>query len=436
MKKSTCLLFPLLFCLACPALAQHPTELVPGYYIVVGAYKPSRENVAQNYTEVLNRRGFKAGYGFNSSRNYFFVYLKYFNELKESLVDMQRTRKQGEFTDAWVRVVAGDLTAANIARNSAKTNAQAPTAKTNDLVKTDTAPVKEQTAIAPVQELAKEKVEAPVQKETAVQKTEPAVYTSPQSAPAEVTDNPAIKQYDKITLGNTEVFLSLFNATNNRIVEGNIKVIDTDRTKLLKEVKGNEYMVLPDPKNNSGQLTLICEAFGYRKIQQQINYPLPLADTIKDYVDLMGTTFVLNFDLVRYHKGDMATLYNVYFYNDAALMLPESKYELNSLLQMMTENPKYRIRLHGHTNGNYHGRIISMGENKNFFSLDGSKNSIGSAKDLSYNRAEIIKEYLQTNGVDPSRVEIKAWGGKRPIFDKHGVNAKKNVRVDVEILSE
>ena len=437
MKNSTYILLPLLFCLACPAIAQHPTELVPGYYIVVGAYKPSRENVAQNYTEVLNRRGFKAGYGFNSSRNYFFVYLKYFNELKESLVDMQRTRKQGEFTDAWVRVVAGDLAAAKAARNSAKKNESAQVVKTDPVVKTETAPVKEETAPAkedttPViaQAAAKEKEEPPVQK------NEPAVYTASQPAPAEVSDNPEIKQYTKITLGNTEVFLSLFNATNNRIVDGNVKVIDPDRTKLLKEVKGNEYLVLPDPKNTSGQLTLICEAFGYRKIQQQINYPLPLADTVKDYVDLMGTTFVLNFDLVRYHKGDMATLYNVYFYNDAALMLPESKYELNSLLQMMLENPKYRIRLHGHTNGNYHGRIISMGEKKNFFSLDGSKNSIGSAKDLSYNRAEIIKEYLAANGVDPTRVEIKAWGGKRPIFDKHGVNAKKNVRVDVEILSE
>jgi outer membrane protein OmpA-like peptidoglycan-associated protein len=429
MKNSTYILLPLLFCLAYPAIAQHPTELVPGYYIVVGAYKPSRENVAQNYTEVLNRRGFKAGYGFNSSRNYFFVYLKYFNELKESLVDMQRTRRQGEFTDAWVRVVAGDL-ASKAARSSAKKNEPAQVVKTDPVVKTETAPVKEETAPVIAQAPAKEKGEPPVQK------TEPAVYTAPQPAPAEVLDNPEIKQYSKMTLGNTEVFLSLFNATNNRIVDGNVKVIDTDRTKLLKEVKGNEYLVLPDPKNNSGQLTLICEAFGYRKIQQQINYPLPLADTVKDYVDLMGTTFVLNFDLVRYHKGDMATLYNVYFYNDAALMLPESKYELNSLLQMMLENPKYRIRLHGHTNGNYHGRIISMGENKNFFSLDGSKNSIGSAKDLSYNRANVIKEYLAANGIDPSRVEIKAWGGKRPIFDKHSVNAKKNVRVDVEILSE
>ena len=134
-----------------------------------------------------------------------------------------------------------------------------------------------------------------------------------------------------MTLGNTEVFLSLFNARNNRIVEGDVEVVDTERAKLITKVKGNEYLNLPDPKSKSGQLTLICDVFGYRKIQQEINYPLPLADTVKDFVDLMGTTLVVNFNLVRYHKGDLATLFNVYFYNDASVMLPESKYELNSL---------------------------------------------------------------------------------------------------------
>jgi outer membrane protein OmpA-like peptidoglycan-associated protein len=124
----------------------------------------------------------------------------------------------------------------------------------------------------------------------------------------------------------------------------------------------------------------------------------------------------------------------VFFYNDAAVMLPESKFELNSLLQMMQENPAYKIRLHGHTNGNYHGKIIVMGETKNFFSLTGSKNTQGSAKDLSQARAEIIKDYLVSNGIEAGRIEVKAWGGKRPIYDKHSANAKRNVRVEVEIL--
>jgi outer membrane protein OmpA-like peptidoglycan-associated protein len=386
-----------------PAISQVSNELKPGYYVVVSAYAKSRENVAQNYVELLKLKGYKANYGFNTSRNLYFAYLSYFDNLKASLQEMRNTRNKGEFTEAWVRVVPGDITDAPLV-----TQAPVPVEPVKQVPETVT---KTDVVVTPPVEEASE--------------PDPAIM-----------DNPEIKQYPVMTLGNTEVFLSLYHARNNRIVDGTVAVIDTDRSKQMTKVKGNEYLVLPDPKSKSGQLTLVCEAFGYRKVQQEINYPLPLADTVKPYIDLMGTTLVINFDLVRYHKGDISTLYNVYFFNDAALMRGESKYELNSLLQMMQENPKYKIRLHGHTNGNYHGKIISMGPDKNFFSLDGSTQSTGSAKDLSNNRASVIKEYLVTNGIDATRMEVKAWGGKRPIYDKHSVNAQKNVRVEVEILEE
>jgi outer membrane protein OmpA-like peptidoglycan-associated protein len=239
-----------------------------------------------------------------------------------------------------------------------------------------------------------------------------------------------------MTLANTEVFLSLYNARNNRIIDGDVQVIDTERSRQMTKVKGNEYLKLPDPKSKSGQLTLLCEVFGYRKLQEEINYPLPLADTVKPYVELWGTTLVITFDLIRYQVGDIAVLYNVFFYKDAAIMMPESKYELNNLLDMMKENPKYRIALHGHTNGNYHGKIISMGPSKDFFSLTGGTESLGTAKDLSEKRAEVIKEYLMQNGIDGSRIEVRSWGGKKPLYDKESVNAGKNVRVEVELLNE
>ncbi|MEO7991419.1 MAG: OmpA family protein [Chryseolinea sp.] len=386
-----------------PAFSQVSNELKPGYYVVVSAYAKSRENVAQNYVELLKLKGYEAEYGFNTSRNLYFAYLSYFDNLKASLQEMRNTRSKGEFKEAWVRVVPGDIIEAPLV-----TQAPVP--------------------VEPVKTVAET-----VTKTEAIEVSQAEVSSEPDPA---IIDNPEIKQYPVMTLGNTEVFLSLYNARNNRIVDGMVAVVDTDRSKQLTKVKGNEYLVLPDPKSKSGQLTLICEAFGYRKIQQEINYPLPLADTVKPYIDLMGTTLVINFDLVRYHKGDIATLYNVYFYNDAALMRPESKFELNNLLQLMQENPNYKIRLHGHANGNYHGKILSVGPDNNFFSLDGSKQSVGSAKDLSGNRAEIIKGYLVANGIESSRMEVRAWGGKRPIYDKHSVNAQKNVRVEVEILEE
>jgi outer membrane protein OmpA-like peptidoglycan-associated protein len=70
------------------------------------------------------------------------------------------------------------------------------------------------------------------------------------------------------------------------------------------------------------------------------------------------------------------------------------------------------------------------------FSVNGAQNTVGSAKDLSRQRAETIKRWLTENGIAEDRIEISAWGGKRPIYDKHSVNARKNVRVEVEVLQD
>lgn len=435
MKTPRIFMASLLLLCTCQLLySQRPSELSPGYYVVVGAYAPSRENVAKNYTELLMRRGFdNAAYGFNSEKNLYFVYLRQFASLRESLTSMAETRRDPVFNDAWVRVVSGVIT----------TTSNAPVVAVNGPPKPQQqTPVEDKKIKTPIERAAAN--DEPKQSPETQQQTPPPakVETSKPEKLAsnamniEVTDNPPIKQYPRITLGNTEVFLSLFNSTNNRIINGVVTVLDGETNKPLKQVNGNEYLTLPNPKSKSGKLILQCEAFGYRKVLHEINYNLPLADTVKEYIDLMGTTFVVNFNLVRYHKGDMATLFNVYFYNDAAIMLPDSKPELGNLLSLLQENEHYRIMLHGHTNGNYHGKILMMGEDKNFFSIDGAKSTVGSAKDLSYDRAEVIKEYLVANGIANERIELKAWGGKRPIYDKHSVNAKKNVRVEVEILAE
>jgi outer membrane protein OmpA-like peptidoglycan-associated protein len=380
-------------------------ELDPGYYVVVGAYAPAKVENAKRFAGTLVQRGNEANYGFNSSRNLYYVYINYFTTLKGSIEKMEAVRKSHKFVDAWVRVVPGDI----------KMNKSS--AQTKELPVTET---------PPIEKTATENDSVKTKRDS----------SSTVDTYADVTDNEPIKQYAQMTLGNTEVFLSLYNAAHNRIVDGDVQVVDAERSRAIAKVKGNEYLTLPDPKSKSQQLTLICDAFGYRKVQCDINYSLPLKDTVKANVDLWGTTLVISFDLIRYKLGDVAVLNNVTFYNDASVMMPESKTELNSLLQMMQENTNYRIALHGHTNGNYHGKIINRGPSNDFFSLTGSSQSMGSAKDLSENRAEIIKDYLVANGIAATRIEVKGWGGKKPLYDIKSVNAGKNVRVEVELLAE
>lgn len=420
MKKFTLLaLFCLLFA-AKHTTAQSP--LTTGYYVIVAAYKNTREDYAKKYTDQLTAKGHDAHYGLNKSGNLFLVYVHYDTDRSESLAEMKGERQRGEFPDAWVRVVKGVAEEQQVAGKVTSETA----------VNRDQEPAKAQSihneAATARSEKAGEETIVPVP-----QPQQPVITEIPAEAKKE--EPTEAKPLTAIAEKNTVVYLNLVYATKNIPVDGEVQIIDTERSRLIEKRKGNQYVVLPDPKSNSDQLTLTADVFGYRKMQHEIKYPLPLADTTQEFIEKGDSSLVITFELVRYQRGDVQTLYHVYFYNDAAIMLPESKYELNSLLQMMQENERYRIKLHGHSNGSHRGKILALGPNKNFFDMEGTVQGQGSAKDLSGQRASTIKEFLVANGVDASRVEVKAWGGKKPIYDKHSVNAKKNVRVEVEILS-
>jgi outer membrane protein OmpA-like peptidoglycan-associated protein len=152
------------------------------------------------------------------------------------------------------------------------------------------------------------------------------------------------------------------------------------------------------------------------------------AEKIKDAVDSKSMTL---------KKGETETLDHLFFFRDAAVLRPESQFEVDRLVRLMKEHPEAKIKIHGHTNGNDKGRIIRMAKGSNdFFSLDNTVEDYGSAVKLSELRATLIKDYLVSNGIDAKRMSIKAWGGKRPLYEVDDEKAEANVRVDVEVLSK
>lgn len=398
----------LLLCLMSFSLcmAQDKSGLVPGYYLVVGAYAQTKGDVAQKYAESLISAGHQAGYGFHPTKKLYFVYLQYFDNLKTALSAMSKSRRT--FEGSWVSVVSGEITA-----------------KPEVIEAVDDIPVKTETSVVvkDKEAMGKEEAVAEAQKVVAVVDD----YS-------DVKDNPEIIQYKQMTLGNTEAFISLYDAKNSRIVEGLITVYDKDRGRQITRVPGNEYLLLPDPKSKTGTLTLVSESFGYKRAEVEINFHLPLSDTVKREIDLMGTTLVINFEMAQFAPGDKAILAGLSFYNEAALMMPESKGDLDALLLLLKENPGYKVILHGHSNGNSGGRILAYADDKNYFSLKGARETVGSSKELSEKRAGIIKSYLSDNGIAADRIQVMGWGGKKPLYDKKSVNSKRNVRVEVEII--
>lgn len=227
-------------------------------------------------------------------------------------------------------------------------------------------------------------------------------------------------------------YFHIFRADNANMIQGEVDAIDFARSRKMATYPGNTPVAVKMPSGKTQHVSFLCQVFGYRKQQKEFD-PNSLDQDL--YLDDKGNV-VVPFELIRLQKGDIAIMYNVFFFKDAAVMRPESRYEVNNLLALLEENPTYKIMIHGHTNGNAGGKIIRMDTPGNFYSLSGTKQGFGSAKKLSEERASVIREFLISSGINQERMQIKAWGGKKPIHDKHSVRAHENVRVEIEILPD
>ncbi len=399
--------------------AAQQINLQKGYYIVAAAYHENQKEFAERYSNELNKNGLQSKFGFDAIRKFYYVYLGNHSSFNESIREMLKVRNEGKFVKAWVRIIKENSYAEIFAQAVAKNEVSEGTRKSDQKTVSEN-----NTATDLIQK------QEPIGEEKS--------KTELEKVATEVVNNPpALPVYEPQTLRTTPVFLSLYNATTNEVLDGEVDVVDASTSKLIKRVKGNEYLNLPNPPNKTGDILLVGDVFGFRKEENQINFKNTEADTIKPNVILVGNFYMVNFPMIKIHKGDISTLYNVYFFNDAAVMLPTSQYQLNRLLQLLKENPSYKIMLHGHTNGGGGGKIIHMGKSRNYFAITKDViQSSGSAKELSEARAKVIKEWLLDQGIADNRVDVKGWGGSRMIHDKNGVHARKNIRVDVEVTDE
>ncbi len=381
-------------------------------YVVIGAFSIPRNAI--EFTENAKKKNFKAEYSINPNRNLFYVYVLHTGDKKIAIEEANKIRSATSFNDTWVYsgLLGDDLEVSkgndlNPATGEKIINIVASDNNATSIVSSSS------TVAIP---------------ESAASQTEN-LNVAPTST--SVAANSTIEEVEE----GSKRFLFRIFTTANKEMQGDVDLMDLDKTKPRKmaSYRGNEPVNVK-PANKSGNIALICEVFGYRKIQTITNFNDPLATEgiIKE-----ENNTVVPFELVRLKKGDFAVMYNVYFYKDAGIMRPESKYEVNSLMEMLKENPKYKIRIHGHTNGNAHGKVVSMGDSKNFFAITADvKEGFGSAKKLSEERALVIQNYLITQGIDPARMQVKAWGGKKPVYETDHTLASANVRVEIEILED
>ena len=389
-----------------------------GNYIVVAAYGKSWESLAQAFADKVSQDYPEVTYAFFEGKNMFMVYLEYTTDFKYSIKQMRQVRREGKHPKTWVYVYGGSS-----GESRAVTSISAEMEKELD--------EEESTAEA----------KGPALPEEAEEVAEPAEVAQPEEpAPVEEEqpeEEVVEEEIDRRTQFNYRVYFAVFNSQSRDMIDAEVQLIDPSRGRNFEKVSGNQIIFTDGPDNNSHDMQAVVDHFGYRKLIHTFNLDKPDVDSTAYFVQVQGDSMIIEMPLVKYHKGDIFTLFNVYFFSHSSVMKPESKYELDQLLAMLKENPNLRIKLHGHTNGGSQGVTkYHQHEDPEFFTLTGSVEKTSSAKELSEMRANEVKRYLEFSDIDPSRMEVIGWGGKKMLYKKLDPNADKNVRVEVEILDE
>lgn len=117
--------------------------------------------------------------------------------------------------------------------------------------------------------------------------------------------------------------------------------------------------------------------------------------------------FLKNVQLTPIQKDVPVVLRNIFFETGSAELKPESRVELDKLVELLTQNPTINIEISGHTDN------------------VGSKES---NLKLSDNRAKSVSTYLIGKGIAADRLSNKGYGDSKPIDDNNTEQGRANNR--------
>lgn len=392
--------FLLLISLSQPALAQ---EAFSPYYVVIGGF--SHEENAQAFCTYAHAQNLPALYAFNEERKMFYVYVRATQTREVAYDILKRLRAASVFTNAWV--FNGVLSGSNL------------------IARKQPPPVEEK--VLPVPD------GTPTQPEPALEEVVPEpVVSAPEDAPSASGDQEGEPQVEAARPVGKPFVFKLLNKETGSMVNGIVRLQERDKARQFRGLNGNEKVYVPAPANRSGKWIVVCHVLGFQPFKKSVAYEKP--EVFEGATRGAADEIILPLPLERVRRGDYLEMQGVKFFNNAALLTPGSELELDQLVAMMKENPDYRIRLHGHTNGTKPRDIVSLGESTDFFNPNVSNSKMhATAKELSFLRAEIVKAYLVGKDIDPQRISTKGEGGKQMVFDPRGTLAGLNDRVEVEI---
>jgi len=377
------------------------------YYVVVGGF--SKIDNANRYQVTVAKDAklisvmkdqFSSKIAFNPARNIHYVYIQKSTDKRGAFALNIKLKAETEYKDSWVFIGNLDSDNASIVSKPAEPVSE----KVAEAVSPKTDQVKNETPkIDSVKLVVEEKI-----------KEEP---------------KPVVEK--KPALAGKPFIFKLADKSSGKEVKGAAHVYESAKAGEFQSFSVNQLVYVSEPVNKARTYVVKIQAPGYKPTEKTIQYGR--FDSLK--LDQKET--VIPFDLTKVKSGDYIDFNNVHFIKDSPIMKPDSQNELDGLVALMKENPRYKIKIHGFCNGEESREIISRGTSDKFFELEPGKNKKHkrSAKELSLERAEIVKAYLIGQGVEDKRLSVKAEGGGIPLYGERSAMAFHNDRIEIEVKS-
>lgn len=204
---------------------------------------------------------------------------------------------------------------------------------------------------------------------------------------------------------------TISNHSTKEAVSAKISYQSLPYGNIVGVLTGSEFSI---PLYGNEKYSITIEAPGFAPAKYMLDPSTAVNGKVTQNVELGLPVPAATAAPTAHHVGKVMRLDALIFHQRSAVISPESYAELNTVADMLHQNPNMVIQLEGHTD--------TRG--------DKSLNL-----KLSQERVESVRNYLVRRGVSKSRIKLKAYGGTQPLSNENTEEAHKlNRRVEVRII--
>ena len=245
------------------------------------------------------------------------------------------------------------------------------------------------------------------------------VYLGKEKEPVLVYDKDMIAyfKYDKPNIMRKPV--ELLSIDSSVVMMG--RIIDQKSNEPVKDNPAKMNLIDSDKSQIVGSVA--SDAQGNYKINVPIKKKYAVEIAFQGYLCVLESIVLSaekldiiprDFTIKKIEVGEKVVLKNIFFETAKTTLLASSFEELNKVLKLLSDNPKLRLEISGHTD---------------------NQGQLQYNTKLSEGRAKAVVDWLVEKGIDAGRLEFKGYAFTQPIADNKTKEGRaQNRRVEFKVL--